>query len=301
MKRGPALVALIVLAGCEGPAQLDAGAPAGCGLAPETASQFVEIPAGQFRKGDQPVYAEEQPTLSVHVEAFQIQVHEVTNRQFAKFVEATGYITDAERSAQAGGPGAGSAVFTHPGTGVTAHNPWSLVSGATWRAPNGPGSTIDGLEDHPAVHVSQADARAYADWAGGRLPSEVEWEYAASLGLPDPADPVSGAYTSGGAAVANTWQGPFPVADTQDDGHGGLAPVGCYPPSRIGLYDMIGNAWEWTDTPYGPGQHTIKGGSYLCADNFCRRYRPAARQPQDSDFSTSHIGFRIVRGPEPGR
>ncbi|MEL6957119.1 MAG: formylglycine-generating enzyme family protein [Pseudomonadota bacterium] len=267
----------------------------GCDLSAHAYGAFQAIPSGQFRKGDAPVYPEEQPTLAVHVSAFEIQTHEVTNRQFAAFVDATGYVTDAERSAAAGGPGAGSAVFKHPGSGANVGNPWSLVAGATWRTPTGPGSTIKGLEHFPVVHVSHADARAYAEWAGGRLPSEVEWEYAASLGLADPSDPMSGAFNGDGQAVANTWQGVFPVADTQEDGHGGLAPAGCFAPSKLGLYDMIGNAWEWTDTPYAPGQHTIKGGSYLCADNFCRRYRPAARQPQDSDFSSSHIGFRIVR------
>ena len=298
-RRHVTLPGLALLAACGGPVA-PAGTPASqCALTPAEEGRFVDVPAGPFRKGDQPVYAEERPTLTVHVDSFRIQVHEVTNRQFAAFVEATGHVTDAERSAQAGGPGAGSAVFRHPGEGAAASNPWSLVAGASWRAPAGPGSDIDGMDAHPVVHVSQADARAYAEWAGGRLPSKVEWEYAASLGLADPADPVSGAYDKSGQPVANTWQGPFPLADTRGDGYGGLAPVGCYAPSRIGIHDMIGNVWEWTATPYGPGPHTIKGGSYLCADNFCRRYRPAARQPQDSDFSASHVGFRIVRKLEP--
>lgn len=260
---------------------------------------FIDIPAGQFQKGRQPVYSEERPTLTVHVAGFEIQSHEVTNRQFAEFVDATGYVTDAERSALDNSPGAGSAVFNHPGSGANIRNPWSLVAGATWRTPTGPGSTIEGLDNYPVVHVSHADAQAYAEWAGGRLPSEIEWEYAASLGLADPTDPISGAYREDGEPIANTWQGIFPVADTQADGYGGLAPVGCFAPSGIGLYDMMGNVWEWTDTPYAPRQHTIKGGSYLCADNFCRRYRPAARQPQDSDFSSSHIGFRIIRDLPP--
>lgn len=291
---------LILLAACDD-ANTSSGVPdPQCGLEPASYGQFVQLPAGQFRKGDAPVYAEERPTLTVHVDGFEIQAHEVTNRQFATFVDSTGYVTDAERSAQAGHPGAGSAVFRHPGESVTAQDPWSLVPGATWRSPDGPGSDIRDMDDYPVIHVSHADARAYAEWAGGRLPSEVEWEYAARLGLMNPSVQQSGAYDQNGEPLANTWQGPFPVADTQDDGYGGLAPAGCYPPSRVGLYDMIGNAWEWTDTPFAPGQHTIKGGSYLCADNFCRRYRPAARQPQDSDFSASHIGFRIVRDSQPG-
>lgn len=299
MTRRAGIASLLLLAACGQPAPSAVPPAAVCHRDPGWIGQFVDVRAGQFLKGDRPVYAEEPPTLTVHVDGFQIQAHEVTNQQFARFVAATGYVTDAERSVQTGGPGAGSAVFHHPGERMMAQNPWSLIPGATWRAPTGPGSAIDGLESHPVVHVSHADARAYAAWAGGRLPSEVEWEYAASLGLTDPSKQASGAYDADGHPVANTWQGPFPVADTQADGFGGLAPAGCYSPSRIGLYDMIGNAWEWTDTPFAPGQHTIKGGSYLCADNFCRRYRPAARQPQDSDFSSSHIGFRIVRDVDP--
>jgi len=186
-------------------------------------------------------------------------------------------------------------MFNYPDADAGAESLWQLIPGATWRSPSGPGSDLDALLDHPVVHVSQADASAYAQWAGGRLPSEVEWEYAASLGLRSPERPDSGAYTASGDPIANTWQGVFPVIDSAEDGFKGTAPVGCFAPSEIGTYDMIGNVWEWTDTPYAPAQHTLKGGSYLCADNFCRRYRPAARQPQDSDFSTNHIGFRIVK------
>ena len=293
MRRLRLLLFMISLAACGQSAQTNEPVTTTCKLQQVDYGRFIDIPAGQFQKGRQPVYSEEQPTLTVHVDGFEIQTHEVTNRQFSEFVHATGYVTDAERSTATGGPGAGSAVFKHPGSGTSVGNPWALVAGATWHTPSGPGSDIDGLDNYPVVHVSQADARAYAEWAGGRLASEVEWEYAASLGLADPSDPISGAYGKDGQPVANTWQGVFPITDTQDDGYGGLAPVGCFAPSAIGLYDMIGNVWEWTDTPYAPGQHTIKGGSYLCADNFCRRYRPAARQPQDSDFSSSHIGFRI--------
>lgn len=296
----PAIIFLLMSGAACGQSTQSSGPPSPqCRLEPAAYGHFVKLPDGQFRKGNGPVYAEENPTLTVHVEGFKIQAHEVTNRQFAAFVKATGYVTDAERSAQAGRADAGSAVFRHPGAGVTAQNPWSLVAGATWQAPAGPHSDIRGRDDYPVVHVSHADASAYAEWAGGRLPSEIEWEYAASLGLTDPTNQESAAYRHDGKPLANTWQGPFPVADTQDDGFGGLAPAGCYAPSRVGLYDMIGNAWEWTDTPFAPGQHTIKGGSYLCAENFCRRYRPAARQPQDSDFSSNHIGFRIVRDVAP--
>lgn len=296
----PRLVAvalMLALAGCGADATGgEIPTRAACGLTDTGLDRFVSIPAGSFTKGDLAVYPEESPSLQLHVDGFEMLSHEVTNREFAVFVEATGYVTDAERSAEAGGIGAGSAVFVLPG-GESAGGIWSLVRGATWRTPEGPGSDLEGRWLHPVVHVTLADARAYADWAGGRLPSEVEWEYAASLGLPDPARANSGAYGEDGAPVANTWQGVFPVANIGSDGFTGTAPVGCFGADRAGLHDMIGNVWELTDTPYDGATNTIKGGSYLCAENFCRRYRPAARQPQERDFSTNHVGFRIVRDP----
>ena len=219
--------------------------------------------------------------------------HEVTNAEFAAFVDATGYITDAEQGLLDKHEGAGSAVFHHPEDPVTEGGRWELTA-ATWRAPEGPGSNLTGREHHPVVHVSKRDAEAYAAWAGGRLPSEVEWEYAASLGLPDPENPISGAYDEAGPR-ANTWQGIFPMVDLGTDGFSGTAPVGCFAADQHGIHDLIGNVWEWTDTPFSDLTHSVKGGSFLCADNFCQRYRPAARQPQETDFSSNHIGFRIVR------
>ena len=261
--------------------------------------RYAKIPDGSFIKGASPLYEEETPSLRLQVKGFFIQTHEVTNAQFAAFVEATGYVTDAEQSVNEAREGAGSAVFLHRGGhAATAQPGWSLMQDASWRSPEGQGSSLTGRANEPVVHVSKRDAEAYATWSGGRLPSEVEWEYAASLGLPDPDNQTSGAYGDSGPR-ANTWQGVFPVADLGTDGFKGAAPVGCFGADRTGLYDMIGNVWEWTDTPFGNASHTIKGGSYLCADNFCRRYRPAARQPQDTDFSSNHIGFRIVRDTAP--
>lgn len=286
------LVALLAV-GCSKP---EAAAPelTACGLPSDRLAEFITVPAGSFVKGEHPVYPEEAPTVAVHVDAFRILSHEVTNDEFARFVADTGYVTDAEKSVSEGREGAGSAVF-RPELGASGQYPWQLVSGATWQSPEGDESNLEDRGNHPVVHVSLRDAEAYAAWVGGRLPSEVEWEYAASLGLPEPQKPVSGAYGEDGTPRANTWQGIFPVANTAADGFTGTAPVGCFGADRIGLHDMIGNVWEWTDTPFAPGRNTIKGGSYLCASNFCHRYRPAARQPEEIDFSSNHIGFRIVK------
>jgi formylglycine-generating enzyme required for sulfatase activity len=253
--------------------------------------RYIEVPGGRVQLGQEPLYPEEMGGKHADVAGFRIQIHEVTNDQFAGFVEATGYITDAERIR----PGGGSAVFWMPDAKRSGWGQWELVEGANWKSPKGPDSDIAGDGTLPVVHVSLNDARAYAAWAGGRLPSELEWEYAARLGLSDSSEQTSGAFGPRGEFRANTWQGIFPISNTAEDGFEGLAPVGCFPPDRLGLYDMIGNAWEWTETRYDAANYTIKGGSYLCAPNFCRRYRPGARQPQEPDFSTSHIGFRIVK------
>lgn len=298
MIRGLMPAAALLLAACnaEAPEAPQAEGPGGtCGLEASQIGAFVDIPAGKFRMGDDPVYPEETSEMTLHMQGFRMLAHEVTNAEFARFAGATGYVTDAERSAAAGGPAAGSAVFLMPADRPGPADTWKLVAGATWRAPEGPGSDLEGRALHPVVHVSLADARAYAAWAGGRLPSEEEWEYAAAIGLPDPDNSASGAYSAAGQPVANTWQGFFPLADSATDGFSGRAPTGCFPPSRVGLYDMIGNVWEWTESPFDEVSNTIKGGSYLCADNFCRRYRPAARHPQERDFSASHIGFRIIK------
>jgi formylglycine-generating enzyme len=278
---------------------------------PPAQPAFVAVPGGRFTKGANALYPEERPAQSLHVADFEIGAHEVTNAQFAAFVAATGYVTDAERSSADSAPGGGSAVFqfdaaASPGDPV----PWRLVRGATWRTPAGPGSDIAGRDHWPVVHVSLRDARVYAAWVGARLPTEVEWEYAAARGLGTEAAAdaaaYAGAYAADGSPRANTWQGFFPFVDEAADGFAGAAPAGCYAPDAHGAYDLIGNVWEWTDSPFvgnapsGAGAadsitYTIKGGSFLCAENYCRRYRPAARQAQDADFSTSHIGIRLAR------
>lgn len=271
---------------------------ASCPEAPAQLGQFITLPEGAFTFGASPEYPEEGPSMTLHVARFELLAHEVTNAEFAEFVAATGYVTDAERGVVEGREGAGSAVFgpSAPGAMPT----WRLDPAASWRTPEGEGSNLDGRERAPVVHVSYNDAQAYALWRGARLPTEVELEYAASLGLPDRGRADSGAYDSDGGARANTWQGLFPVVNTAEDGFEGAAPVGCFGPDQIGAYDLIGNVWEWTDTPFAPGQNTLKGGSFLCAESFCRRYRPSARQPQDLDFSTNHTGFRLARDVEEG-
>lgn len=270
----------------------------------------ADIPAGHFRMGSVAFYPDEAPVTDAAVTAFNIDVHEVTNAQYRRFVEETGYVTSAERATDLGFAENGSAVF------LNAH--WQFVPGADWRHPDGPGSSIKGRDLDPVVQVSQEDAKAYASWLGRRLPTEAEYEYAARGGLNGAEYAWGDELHPNGANLANTWQGVFPFADTGDDGHTGRAPVGCFPANRFGAYDMIGNVWEWTADAYYPGHGedaaaagldhpngldprqpnlpvgVIKGGSYLCAENFCRRYRPAARHAQDVMLGTNHIGFRTA-------
>jgi formylglycine-generating enzyme required for sulfatase activity len=268
----------------------------------------VLVPASSFAIGSDRFYPEEGPPTPVSVAAFRIDAHEVTNRQFAAFVEATRYVTEAER------PGGGAFVFVPPKQAYETPDPadwWRFVRGANWRQPHGPGSSIAGRAEEPVVDVSYADAAAYARWAGRALPSEEQFEAAARAGLRDPdARPD--------ARHANTWQGSFPDTNSGDDGYVGPAPVGCFEPNALGAYDLIGNVWEWTKSWYLPGHgafatgdgtpgnpsfdprqpgvraRVIKGGSYLCASNYCARYRPAARHAQDVTLAASHLGFRTV-------
>ena len=226
------------------------------------------------------------------VSPFRLQAHEVTNSQFAAFASETGYITEAELNG-------GSAQFNESDTPEVFQSWWSLDRDATWRTPEGAGSDLTGRDLHPVVHVTLNDARAYAEWAGGRIPTEVEWEYAASRGLFDPMDPLSGIRAPDGSARANIWTGIFPLLNSRRDGFAGTAPVGCFEPGLTGAYDMIGNVWEWTDSAFAPSvpRFTIKGGSYLCSEDYCQRYRVAARESFEVDFSTAHIGFRIIQDP----
>jgi len=253
----------------------------------------VIIEAAEFQMGDD-VFPEEGPIRTVEVGSFNIDVHEVTNKQFAEFVDATGYVTDAEKEQPLLNT-LGGAVFVPPSGAYRSW--WRFVEGANWYQPEGPDSTIAGKEQYPVVQVSYNDAKAYAQWKGRRLPTEAEWEYAAGVG-------ALSAYVWGdektpdGEEQANTWQGTFPVRDLGKDGHTGTAPVGCFKPNAFGLYDMIGNVWEWTDTLFAEGEgepaFVIKGGSFLCADNFCQRFRSGARQPQEIGLPTNHIGFRTA-------
>lgn len=280
-------------------------------------------------------YPEEQPVVKLAVDRFAIEQHPVTNAQFAAFVDATGYVTVAERPLDpALYPGAppenllpGSLVFTPTDGPVDLGNLsqwWRWVTGASWRSPEGPGSSIIDRGDHPVVQVVAEDAEAYATWCGRRLPSEVEWEYAARGGLEAAAFAWGDDKLPDGRRMAKYFEGAFPYRNTPSDGHEHTAPVGTYPANRYGLVDMCGNVWEWTADWYSetaretsgccgldrsrvvnPDEsldpllpHTpvprrvIKGGSHLCADEYCQRYRPAARRPQMIDTSMSHIGFR---------
>src|SRR5579883_2585629 len=295
------------------------------------------IPGGTFLMGAEGTYPEEAPVHHVTVSGFWMDACAVTNADFAAFVQATGYRTIAERPPDpAAYPGArrellkpGSLVFFMPRAPVNMndiHSRWAYVPGASWRAPEGPGSTIEDRANHPAVHIAFEDAVAYAEWAGKSLPTEAQWEFAARGGLDGAVYSWGNEFAPKGKQMANTWEGQFPWQNLKSHPPG-PQPVGSYPPNGYGLYDIIGNVWEWTTDWYrdhhpenktkpccipvnpkgGTQQQSIdpnmqsqiprkvlKGGSFLCAPNYCQRYRPAARHPETIDTSTCHIGFRCV-------
>jgi formylglycine-generating enzyme required for sulfatase activity len=307
---------------------------------PADKSGMRHVPGGVFTMGSEKFYPEERPLRQVSVDAFWIDETPVTNRRFAEFVAATGYKTFAERAPDPKDYPGMPPEMAQPGSLVFRKTPrpvevadftqwWEFSSGADWRHPLGPGSSIEEIEDHPVVHISYQDAEAYARWAGKALPSEAEWEFAARGGLEGKDYAWGDELAPEGKMLANYWQGLFPFANQLLDGWERTSPVRTYEPSGFGLYDMIGNVWEWTSDWYALpqqsrkasgsccvlpnprggrerdsydsctphvriGRKVLKGGSHLCAPNYCQRYRPAARYPQPVDTSTSHVGFRCV-------
>jgi len=301
------------------------------------------IPGGEFLMGSEEFYPEERPVHHVWVDGFWMDEHPVTVAQFRAFVDTTGHVTIAEQAPDAADyPDAdpdllvpGSLVFHQTDGPVDLRDYrawWRWVPGAQWRHPQGPDSTLDGLDQHPVTHVAFADAEAYATWAGKDLASEAEWEFAARGGLESKRFVWGDEFAPDGTQMANTWQGEFPWQNLALDGYERTSPVGSFPANGYGLVDMAGNVWEWTAdffTPRHPGdvahaccmprnprvltpttdremslagehipRRVTKGGSHLCAPSYCLRYRPAARQGEAVDTSTSHIGFRCVTRSE---
>ena len=237
------------------------------------------------------------PGVPTQVTSFYIDRTEVTNAQFAAFVVAVEYVTEAERQGE-------GAVFIQPDRlehGLDdPRGWWHLVKGASWRHPQGPASDIEELSDRPVVQVTFADAQAYARWRGGVLPTELQWERAARGMQRGPRDPELWHKDTAGKPVANVWDGVFPLVNTREDGFSEIAPVGCYAANDFGLHDLVGNVWEWTrERDDGPGP--LRGGSYLCARNYCANHRPAGFQIQEKDLATSHVGFRLVYSGQPSR
>jgi formylglycine-generating enzyme required for sulfatase activity len=236
----------------------------------------------------------EGPVREVRVGPFSIDTVAVSNERFAAFAQATGHVTDAERHGWsfvfAGLLPAGA-----PPTRALVGAPWwRQVHGASWRAPEGPGSSTAERLDHPVVHVSHGDALAYCAWAGLRLPTEAEWEYAARGGIEQARYPWGDELTPGGEHRANIWQGDFPTHNTLADGFLGTAPVDAFPPNGFGLHNASGNVWEWCADGLGDGRFAMRGGSYLCHDSYCNRYRVAARTGDTGDSSSGNVGFRCA-------
>jgi sulfatase modifying factor 1 len=342
----------------EAPAKSDGMASQAPAFAPTVASPAAAsgpapegmawIPGGEFSMGaadplgkdanivGMQATGDSRPIHRVRVPGFWMDKTEVTNREFAKFARATGYVTIAERKPTLeefpGAPPenlvAGSVVFAPPAHPVPLNDHflwWSWVNGADWKHPTGPGSDLRGRDDFPVVHVAYDDALAYAKWAGKRLPTEAEWEFAARGGLSGALYPWGNEFTQDGRYMANTHQGHFPDHDTHEDSHTGLAPVATYPPNGYGLYDVAGNVWEWTsdwyrpdyyaelvkargvsDNPSGPDssydpsepgvqKRVHRGGSFLCTEQYCSRYMVGTRGKGEPSTGTNHLGFRLVK------
>lgn len=270
---------------------------------------MVRLEGGAVELGTTKGYPDERPRRRPKVKPFWIDRTEVTNAQFATFTKETGYVTEAERDG-------GAAVFRSPRTSpaeTRLNSWWHHIPGANWRHPEGPQSDLQGRANHPVVHITYADALAYARWLGRQLPTEAQWEYAAKAHrIGEALDRAP--RDAGGRPAVNFWQGHFPYKNTREDGFARLAPVGCYGANDFGLFDMIGNVWEWTQDSYAPSPQkrvsnnaasrgvrtrnirmVIKGGSFLCSADFCARYRAAARYPHESNLPIAHVGFRTVK------
>jgi len=320
----------------EGGAQESLVAPQAAAVQDFVASKMVHISAGTFEMGtNDPAFPDAHPIHKVSVPEFWMDEHEVTNAEFQTFVNATNYITVAERKLDPKDyPGVpaeslvpGSGVFTAPEQPVALDNPlqwWQYVPGASWQHPFGPQSSIAGKETDPVVHVSYEDAAAYAKWAGKRLPTEAEWEYAAQGNHPGLKYYWGNELKPTGKWVANIYQGDFPNKNTGEDGFVGVAPVKSFPPNSYGLYDMDGNVWEWcndfyrpdyyekspVNNPKGPAdsydpeepnvvKRVQRGGSFLCSDQYCIRYRPGSRGKGEVSSGSNNLGFRCVKDSDP--
>jgi Uncharacterized conserved protein len=296
------------------------------------ANKMVWIPGATFKMGtDDPDFPDAKPVHEVTVNGFWMDEHEVTNAEFTSFVKATNYITVAEQKPDpADYPGvpaktlvAGSAVFAPPAENVALDDAmqwWKYVPGADWKHPEGPSTSIDGRPDYPVVHICYDDAIAYAKWAGKRLPTEAEWEYAAQANRPKAKYYWGDELKPGGKWLANIFEGDFPSHNTGEDGFIGIAPVKSFPPNPFGLYDMEGNVWEWCsdfyrpdyyshspkNNPKGPNnsydpdepnliKRVQRGGSFICSDQYCIRYKPGSRGKGEVKSSGNNIGFRCVR------
>lgn len=333
LKNGIILSALTLLWGCSTSAETN---ESGSDSTPSVVHQIADttgmvwVSGGAFLMGSDE-FSDSRPIHEVHIKGFWMDKHEVTNAEFARFVEATGYQTVAERPLNpADFPGVpvdklvpGSAVFSPPAQRVSLDNPlqwWEYVNGASWKHPEGPESTIEGRENHPVVHVSFEDASAYAQWAGKRLPTEAEWEFAARAGKKDMTPYYWGTELKPeGKWQANIFQGNFPEGNTREDGYDFAAPVGSFVANPLGIYDMDGNVWEWCadlyrpdyyrnspkENPAGPAdsydpdepgavKYVQRGGSFLCSDQYCIRYKAGSRGKGEMSSGSNNLGFRCV-------